>query len=336
MELAPRLGGIMSRLQLPVCALRTWALVFWLLFTAPTLAAFACAWWWSRDGASAAALQACLAVAGAVCIGALLVAHLLARAIDGLGRTDRPAPAGSHPVREVGDLARRCAALTQALRTLNATRLDAEEAERRRLARELHDEVGQELALLHIWLQTLQKDRLDLANCTRVLQEIESLAGTIMEQVRSMALDLRPAQLDDLGLSAALRSLARRVGHRTGISVKLKAPPEQGQRLPDTVETALFRIAQAAVTNAVRHAQASTVWVALEVRESEATLKVQDDGVGFDQDVLQANAVANSGMGIVVMQERVRALGGAMDIITAPGTGTLVRATIPVVSTCAA
>ena len=336
MELVPRLDGILRRLPLPVCRLRTWVLALSVLLTAPTLLAVATAWWWSRDAATAAALHASLAVAGAACAGGWLVAHLLARAIAGIGGSDEQAMPRPHPVREIGELANRCEATTEALRQVNAMRLDAEEAERRRLARELHDQVGQELALLHIWLQALQKDRPDAVNCQRMLCDSASLAGTLLEQVRSMALDLRPAQLDDLGLSAALRTLARRMCRQAGIAVTLLDLPDTAARLPETVETALFRVAQAAVTNAVRHAQASTLWIALEVREGHAVLKVQDDGAGFDPDAVRSNAVAGGGMGIQVMQERVRALRGAMDIISTPGGGTLVRATIPVVSTCVA
>lgn len=334
LEVASRADPFPARLSLPVCSLRTWAAVFCCIFLALPLLAMAGAWWAMRDGPSAQLLAACLAIAAAACLGALLVARNLAAAFENIARSEDLAPALTHPVREIGELASKCRTTRDSLRLLNAARLDAEEAERRRLARELHDEVGQELALLRIWLQTLQKEGGDAASCLRLLHDSESLAGTIMEQVRSMALDLRPAQLDDLGLAAALRALVRRVGRQTGITATVLDLPDTDTRLPETVETALFRLAQAAVTNAVRHAHASTLWMALEVRDGEATLKVQDDGAGFDADAARRDALSGHGMGILVMQERVRALGGALDILSVPGTGTLVRATIPLVAAC--
>jgi two-component system sensor histidine kinase NreB len=152
-----------------------------------------------------------------------------------------------------------------------------------------------------------------------------------MERVRSMALDLRPAQLDDLGLPAALRTLARRVGKQTGITVTLLAVPHSVERFPEELETAMFRIAQAAVTNAVRHAGARTLWIGLDVEDGRATVKVQDDGSGFDLDSIRGRAALGAGgMGLRVMQERVQALGGSLEIITAPDTGTLVKASFPV------
>lgn len=325
-----RVGAMMARWGHPVLRLRTWALAMCVPIAVPLLLALACAWVLEPSGTRAAILAVLLTATALGGVGSVFVADALAREICSVGAPSSSPKAVVHHIREMQDLAGRYRAGTQTLRRMNSNQLKTEESERRRLARELHDELGQELALLNMWLQTLRKEEIDPASGARLLRDSESLAGALMERVRSMSLDLRPAQLDDLGVAAALRSLARRVGRQTGISVTLLALPETSQRFSDAIETALFRVAQAAVTNSVRHAGASTLWIGLEVQDGLATVKVQDDGAGFDPDLVAARAAFGSGMGLLVMQERVQALGGTMNIISGPGTGTLVRASIPI------
>jgi signal transduction histidine kinase len=324
------------RLRLPVWRLTTWGAVCACLAGLPILFASLYRWWIDPEALPQILLAACAVLAAAGCAGVYVLVRVLGAELHRVAIANAPAARRRFPIREIGEVIAANEAATETLRAVHASVLQAEEAERRRLARELHDELGQELALLHMWLQTRRNDGIDAETRGQRLRDCESLAGTIMERVRSMALDLRPAQLDDLGLPAALRTLARRVGRQTGITVTLLAVPPSAQRFAEPIETALFRIAQAAVTNAVRHAGASTLWIALEVEGGRATVKVQDDGSGFDLDEVAAKARSGAGMGLRVMQERVQALGGAIEIITAPGTGTLVKASFPVAAADAA
>lgn len=314
--------------RLPVWSLKAWMMALSLLMGLPVLVGLASTWWSQPGSAPAGPLYASAATLAIGFAGAYAIVHALSRELR--SPDSGPQQAGPQHIREIADFMARHQAATRALRAVNGNRLQAEEAERRRLARELHDQLGQELALLHMWLQTVQGDGMDEGTHRQLLRDCGALAATLMERVRSMALDLRPAQLDDLGLSAALGALARRVGRQTGITVTLLTLPQNVvPRFPDAVETSLFRIAQAAVTNAVRHAGASTLWIALEVQDGLATVKVQDDGAGFDVDEVRARSAAGTGMGLLVMEERVQALGGTMDIISAPEAGTLVRASVP-------
>jgi signal transduction histidine kinase len=316
--------------RLPVWSLGTWALGLAGIVGLPLVLASGYAWW-TRPGAPLTmVLSGCALVVVVGGLGAYALVQALGNGIRSIPAAGLSPTPQRHPIREIGEVIGANQAGTRALRAVHASVLQAEEAERRRLARELHDELGQELALLHMWLKTARKDEMDSGSRSKVLADCESLAGTVMERVRSMALDLRPAQLDDLGLPAALRTLARRVGTQAGITVTLLAVPQTVGRFPEEIEVAMFRIAQAAVTNAVRHAGASTLWIALEVQDGVATVKVQDDGAGFDLDAVGAKpALGSGGMGLRVMQERVQALGGRIEILTAPGTGTLVKASFP-------
>ena len=314
-------------LRLPVLGLKSWLVAVSLLTGIPVLVALVYSW--SHPGtAPALVLSRC---AAGLAIG-WVAALALGRALDKELRGEIATPSGGEScrVREFAALATRHRMATRTLRQVHGTQLQAEEAERRRLARELHDELGQELAMLHMWLQAVRADEgPGRAPHPHVLDDCKSIAGALMERVRSMALDLRPAQLDDLGLPAALAALARRAGRQTGITVTLLDMPQHAQRFPDCIETALFRIAQAAVTNTVRHAGASTLWISFRVHEGEATVKVRDDGSGFDVQRARARIAAATGMGLLVMQERVKTLGGSMEIDSAPGRGTSVSASLP-------
>jgi signal transduction histidine kinase len=282
----------------------------------------------TRSGVSdVALLGACAAAVAVGYAGVFWLVRSLIRQIRGLSAAEMPTR--DAPLEEIAAVLARLEANAQTLRAVHVSHLHGEEAERRRLARELHDELGQELALLLMWLQRLQQESVDSGTRAQMLRSSAALAASVLERVRSMALDLRPAQLDDLGLAPALRALARRVGRQTGITVTLLALPETEPRLADATKTALFRIAQAAVTNAVRHAGASTLWIGYDIQDGMATVKVQDDGCGFDPEEVRSRAADGSGMGLLVMQERVQALGGKIGFISGPGAGTLVSASIP-------
>jgi signal transduction histidine kinase len=147
--------------------------------------------------------------------------------------------------------------------------------------------------------------------------------------VRELSIDLRPSLLDDLGLSAALRWYVDRYAQRTGIIAEVLDGFQDGVRLPRELETACFRIAQAALTNVARHARASSVSVQLERSREKMLLTVIDDGVGFDLDNLRKNALAASALGLRGMEERALAVGGYIKIDSGSGRGTRIRAAFP-------
>jgi two-component system sensor histidine kinase UhpB len=223
--------------------------------------------------------------------------------------------------------------------------LRAQEAERRRLALELHDQTGQSLTALALHAEALAQGLAHerSAGATRAQAQAERLcrlAQQTLNEVQGIARQLRPTVLDDLGLAAALRWLAEDAGSRFEtrvIAETVGACMEGCPRLPDDVETALFRIAQESVTNAVRHGRASEVRIQLRMDSRRATLIVADDGQGFDvgqnatgPTVETAYASEGTGLGIVGMRERARLLGGMLSVRSRPGKGCVVHAVIPI------
>jgi signal transduction histidine kinase len=207
--------------------------------------------------------------------------------------------------------------------------IETQEAERRRIARELHDEIGQSLTALKLNMQIIQQS----AKASPLAQQLNDSIGSIdraVEQVRELSLDLRPSLLDDLGLVAALRWYVDREARRAGFMAEVVARP-LGLRLPLELETACFRIAQEALTNVVRHAQARQVWVELRQRGTELHQVVRDDGIGFDVCAVRRR-VSDANLGLQGMQERASILGGQIDIQSVPGHGTEVHARFPLSS----
>jgi signal transduction histidine kinase len=215
------------------------------------------------------------------------------------------------------DLHHKEAELRRALRRA----VEVQEEERKRLSRELHDEVGQALTSTLIRLRALQGEQ-DLETVHQRLEGMRYLTVQSIEELRRLAMDLRPAALDSLGIVPALRWYIQQVGERSGIQVGFVAP-EQMSRLPAEVELALYRIAQEGLTNALRHSRAQRVDVLLELGPHAVWLTISDDGLGFDQ------AAADSGLGLVGMRERIDLFGGAYRIETAPGQGTRLWVEIP-------
>jgi PAS domain S-box-containing protein len=206
--------------------------------------------------------------------------------------------------------------------------MEAQEAERQSLARELHDEIGQVLTAVRINLQSIQRSGGTNLNISQ-LDESVAIVDDALGRVRELSIDLRPSLLDDLGLSAALRWYVDRYAQRTGIIAEVLDGFQDGGRLPRELETACFRIAQAALTNVARHARASSVSVQLERLRGKMLLTVIDDGVGFDLDHLRKNALAASALGLRGMEERALAVGGYIKIDSGAGRGTRVRAAFP-------
>jgi signal transduction histidine kinase len=205
--------------------------------------------------------------------------------------------------------------------------ITVQEEERKRIALELHDQTGQVLTSLIMTLGVVgEADSLEQVQA--YLPELRETAAQVLREIHDLALELRPSVLDDLGLLAALRHLHKGFEDRFHVPVDLQVLGLDGQRLPSSVETALYRIVQEALTNVARHAAAQHVSVLLERRGASVKLIVEDDGRGFD--VAGADgAVSPERLGLHGMRERASLLGGTLTIESSSGTGTAVYVEIP-------
>lgn len=211
---------------------------------------------------------------------------------------------------------------TERLQVLSRRLLDIQESERRQVARELHDEIGQALTAVKIHLQAMQRAK---GTGAPHLDECIAIVGQALEQVRSLCLDLRPPLLDDLGLAPALRWLLDRQADPAGLNACFMTNLDPTTRLHPDLEIVCFRVAQEALTNVVRHARAREVRVRLEVERGRLLLSVRDDGCGFDLHDSRRRGLAGECMGLLSIGERVSLLGGHLDLESAPGGGTEVR-----------
>ena len=209
-----------------------------------------------------------------------------------------------------------------ALEQLSARLRDAQETERRTISRELHDQVGQTLNAVLVEAANLAKrippdDSLSL----RYLGNIRTFADSSVNSIRDIALLLRPSMLDDLGLMPALEWQAREVSRRSGIKITVSAG-NVPDALPDEMRTCVYRVVQEALTNVSRHSGAKSAVVTVREEQGSLFLSIEDDGSGFDTEKTR-------GLGMLGMEERVRQLGGQLDIRSTPGKGTEVRARLP-------
>jgi PAS domain S-box-containing protein len=226
-----------------------------------------------------------------------------------------------------GDLARQVQAGTKRLRALSSQLMEIQENERRHIARELHDEIGQSLTAVKINLETIL--RLPSNEAVRPhIEESVAIVGRVLQQVRAISLDLRPAMLDELGLESALRWYIGRQAERGCCAIEFVAGP-LGRCVPPEVQTTCYRVVQEALTNIARHSQAKHAWVDLRQCGAALRLVVRDDGVGFDVREAEAGAAQGLSLGLVSMQERALLAGGRLDIESARGHGTTIRATFP-------
>jgi PAS domain S-box-containing protein len=231
--------------------------------------------------------------------------------------------AGGPVVRIVGthfDLTERRQAETERARTeLLARLVFAQEDERRRIAREMHDQFGEQLTTLEHGLASLlnaSADRPDIRDEVLALQQVMQ---RLDRDVEHLVWELRPTVLDDLGLSAALANYVRAWSARVGIGAELHSAGLGDGRLPSQVETALYRIAQEALTNIARHARASRVDVILGRRADAVSLVIEDNGIGFDR-----HATREGGFGLLGMRERAALVGATLEIESSTGQGTTV------------
>ncbi|HEV2392188.1 MAG TPA: histidine kinase [Verrucomicrobiae bacterium] len=213
----------------------------------------------------------------------------------------------------------------QVLRRLS----QAQETERGRISRELHDRLGQDLTALKLGLQILRKQGPFSGAVQESISKLEGLARGLMRDIHRLAWELRPPALDDLGLELALRRYATEWSEASEIPIDFHSAGLEGCRLPPEFETTLYRVAQEALTNVLRHAEAKRVSVLLERRASGVSLILEDDGLGFDCEALMRAPAARGKLGLLGMQERLKLLGGSFEIESAPGTGATLFARIP-------
>lgn len=214
----------------------------------------------------------------------------------------------------------------QELRDLAARLLTVQEEERRRISRDLHDDINQRLAMLVVQAESLEASLPPSAGaCSKELRSIQDRLTELSDDVRHLAYQFHPSILDDLGLSVALQRLIDDCAARSNltISVEVAAPL---QAVPQAVSTCLYRIAQECLANVMKHARATRLLVSLASTPETITLTVQDDGIGFDTQ----NAVDNPrGLGLVSMAERVRLVHGTVTIDSIPQQGTRLSITVP-------
>ncbi len=227
-------------------------------------------------------------------------------------------------------------ALSEDLRRQHAQRgellkrlITVQENERRRVARELHDELGQALTGLALRAELMER-LLDSnpGSALETLDQIRTLINETTERMYDLILDLRPSALDDLGLAVALRVYAERLLTGTGIAFELDVVG-LNNRLPPTIETALYRIFQETLTNVVRHAGARHVRIKLARHDGVFEGGIVDDGRGFDREAVHPNGNSPHGLGLLGIQERVTQCGGQLEIISEPGAGAGVHICIP-------
>jgi signal transduction histidine kinase len=213
------------------------------------------------------------------------------------------------------------------LQALSQRLMHVQEQERRHLARDLHDEIGQALTAVKMNLQTLQRGS-DTAHIAPSLSDSLNIIDHIMQHVRDLSLDLRPSLLDDLGLVSAVRWYVSRQAERAGWTVQVLAE-DSLSHLPSDMAVACYRIVQEAVTNAMRHAHAHHVSVTLHKGDRELDISIRDDGVGFNVMHAHQRAAQGQSLGLLGMEERIRLLEGRLNVRSSPGKGTEVMASIP-------
>jgi two-component system sensor histidine kinase UhpB len=214
-------------------------------------------------------------------------------------------------------------AAAENLQALTRRLVEAEEAERRRIARELHDRVGQNLSALNMNLDILLGSLKDAA-LRRRLEDSLKLVDSTLQSIENVMADLRPALLDEYGLAAALAWYAGEYSQRTGINVSVESLEAHKDLRPEAA-VALFRIAQEALNNAAKHSSAKRITVRLEEKDAALMLSVADDGSGFD-----AAEAPRGRWGMTTMRERAEAAGGRLAVESSLGKGTTVRAVVPI------
>jgi signal transduction histidine kinase len=238
-------------------------------------------------------------------------------------RTEELATANSQLRQEVQEHAR----VEQQRLDLVRRIVGTQEEERRRISRELHDQLGQLLTALRLRLEGL-KQQPDLANTTQNMQELIETTKHLEAEIDFLAWELRPSMLDDLGLGATIENYAREWSEHIGIAVTTHVQGLGGQRLSWLLETNLYRIAQEALNNISKHSEATKVEIILETRQDQTVLIVEDNGRGFVPE--EKPSAKGRGIGLVGIRERVKLMNGTLEIESSDGKGTTLFARIPV------
>jgi PAS domain S-box-containing protein len=210
------------------------------------------------------------------------------------------------------------------LQTLSRRLVEIQESERRYVARELHDEAGQALTSLMVGLRLLEREAQRPEAVVAGVAELKRMVDGVLENLHRLAMDLRPASLDHLGLVAALRQYAEAVSDQHGLVVQFETVGFH-DRLPSDVESSIYRMVQEALTNVIRHARATRVDVLLEQRDDKLIVIVEDNGVGFDPPA----AMQNGRLGLFGVRERAEMLGGRLVLESAAGAGTTLLVEVP-------
>ncbi|HEX8185647.1 MAG TPA: sensor histidine kinase, partial [Blastocatellia bacterium] len=204
--------------------------------------------------------------------------------------------------------------------------VNTQELERRRMARDLHDHLGQQLTALRLSLQSLKEQSKGQASLRQHVENLQAAAERIDSDVDFLAWELRPSTLDEIGLMATVESFVHEWSKQFGIPADFHTAGLAGARLSSEAETNIYRIAQEALNNIYKHAEAGRAGVILEGRENHAVLIVEDDGKGFDPDEVTNTS---KGLGLISMRERASLTGGRLEIQSAPGQGTTVFVRVP-------
>lgn len=217
------------------------------------------------------------------------------------------------------------------LRDLTARLISAGDEERAHIARELHDSTAQSLAALLMELSVVTRETRDQAGLER-LERIRRIAGDVLDEVRLLSQTVHPRVLDDLGLGAALQHLSREAESRGSIRVEVVAEESTAEVSP-SVSSVLYRVAQEALKNALRHANATAVLMRASVKSGIIRLEISDDGVGFRPDEAERR---RPGMGLFTMRERMALVKGTLEVDSAPGSGTRIIASVPLLAPASA
>ncbi len=289
-------------------------------------------------------------------LGAILISHLVTKPIRDLATASQGIALGDYSLRvstygadEIADLGHNFNAMASSIQTYAKERealveelqakeivrqellkkvISAQEDERKRISRELHDETSQSLTSLILGLKYLSELEEPVKN-TAMASELKDLASSTLKEVHRIAVELRPTVLDDMGLIPAIERFVKFFKNQYRIDVDFHVQNRLESRLPNEIEITLYRIVQEALTNVAKYAEAQNASVVLEIKPEYVNLIVEDDGRGFDIALDYKSSASDNHLGIAGMQERTSLLGGEFTIESSPGQGTTVYTRIP-------